>query len=359
MVALALTALAAAAQPPVTVDRIATSPADRIETRLVARDERSGRRFVLARARLRGRGTHIGGYSVVGRRVVYVKSRKGRRLTVVRLHVVRVGPRRIRRLGTLRLFRRRDAFEVPEDAIVTSRGELAWLTPDQVVVRRSGRRPRMLARGTFRGIALEDHRTLRLLGDTGWEYIDLRPGREPSCGGRSRFRPVLETPELVVTEAFYPDLEEPSYSLRVCRRADGRDPVVGSTFGLFPDGASFHVVGAIRDWAVIVDIYGARRGASYRVFAAQAGTGRRGLSAGLSEDRPGVPSSRLPFAVSDGGLVAWVSERDGAERLVTPTAGIPSYQVLDTGGPGSLRDLAFTGTTLTWTHDGVPRSGVP
>ena len=111
MLALALVTLAAAAPAPVTLAHRERYSRDGDVTyqRLVARDRR-GRRFVLARAQhveradFSRRGSVLGGSWVSGRRVVWVKARIGRRWTVTRLHVARVGSR-VDRLETLRLSR--------------------------------------------------------------------------------------------------------------------------------------------------------------------------------------------------------------------------------------------------------------
>jgi hypothetical protein len=368
MLALAMTALAMAAPGPVTISGGAWYSDDSgvVHSRVVARDRRSGRRFVLARGRLvvriRGsdRGSYVGGAWVAGRRVVWVKERVGRRWRVAWLHVVRVG-RTVRRLETRRLFRVRPTGSGPPlGAVITSRGELAWLTPDRVVARRPVRRPRVVARGAFEGIALEDDRTLRLTDDDGYAYVDLRPppGREPDCGGRERLKPVFESAEVIITQASYGDPEEADLSLRACRRADGRDPVVASLFSAFPDGRWLHVAGADRDWVLVVENFCGRGGCSWDVRAAQAGSGRRGPLAtfgrtGHPDDDPWYPEESALLAVSDTGLSAWVSEVDGVARLVAIVRD-DRYRVLDTGG--SLRDLAFSGSVLTWTHDGEPRS---
>ena len=60
------------------------------------------------------------------------------------------------------------------------------------------------------------------------------------------------------------------------------------------------------------------------------------------------------MAVSDGGVAAWLSKGD-VERVVV-VRGEGAYTVADSGPPGSIRDLAFTGSVLSWTHDGQPRA---
>lgn len=352
MLALALTVLAAAA-PPVTVHRIEFRRGDRSETRIVARDRHSGRRFVLARG---SRRTHLGDWWVSGRRVVYVEATSGGESKVVRLHVVRVAAS-VRRLQTLRLFLAPRRAYVPLDAVMTSRGRLAWLSPDGVIVRRRGGRRRVVSRETYDAIDLEDDRTLRL---DGREYIDLRPGSEPDCGGRERFRPVFRSRDVIVTRAAYGGIDVRTHVLRACRRADGRDPVVAVADSIFPGGVRLDVPGADRDWVVVTwlscDRYGG--GCSVSVRAMQAGSGRRGLGATFYEAREPDqywPPLGLGLAVSDAGLPAWVSEVRGVARLVAVLAD-DSYRVLDTGSPGAIRDLAFVGDTLMWTHEGEPRS---
>jgi hypothetical protein len=336
VLALALATLAAAASP-VEVDRDGS--------RLVALHD--GRRTVLARG-------VIGGYSVSGRRVAYVELRERTAL----LHVVRVG-RRLARLETLRLFRTRDRTP-PLDAVLTSRGALAWLTPRGVMLRRPGRRPRRLTRTPYTGIELEDDATLRL--GPHLRYIDLRPF--PGCGGRSRFGTVLETAELVVTEARYDTTEKSWTVLRACRREDGRDPVIEVNFDLFPDGSAIGVAGADRDWVVTTRDRGSRYGdAHVLVRSAQAITARRGPGATLSlyhgDPAPEFwPPNGGELAVSDAGVPAWVRLDDDLHRLVAiPRRG--RYRLLDSGPPGSIADLAFDGMTLHWTHDGGARSAIP
>jgi hypothetical protein len=302
----------------------------------------------------------IGGYSVSGRRVAYVKARVGRKWTVVRLHLLRVG-RGVNRLETLRLFRTRSNVP-PLDAVLTSRGELSWLTPRGVVLRRPDRRPRTITRTRYRSIALEDDATLRLRHGERLAFLDLRPF--PGCGGRSRFEPVLETADVIVTRARYEPVDETWELIRACRRADGRDPVVARAHAELPDGKTLDVAGADRDWVVFAKRAGDRYGDNYATIRAiEAGSGRRGPSAFFHEYR-GEPNPNmwLPFggevAVRDDGVSAWVSQRDDLHRLVAvPRQG--DHVVLDSGPPGSLGSLAFDGAALTWTHDGVPRSAIP
>jgi hypothetical protein len=356
MLALALTALAAAAPPPVTVHRIEFARGDRTETRLVARDRRSGRRTVLARGRMhRRRGSVVGGWSVAGRRVAYVKSRAGPKWTVVRLRVVRVG-RSVDRLETLRLFRVRTGREVPLDAVITSRGELAWLTPQGVFMRRPGRRPRAVSHKRYFGVELEDDRTLRLAG---FDYIDLRPApkSQPRCARRERFRSIFTSREVIVTRAIYDSIDEIWMVVRACRRATGRDPVVERSQDFFPDGSSFDVAGADRDWAVVLHTRcGRDQVCESLVRASQAGTARQGPGAVFSDiaDEYWLPPGR-ELAVSDAGVPVWVHEYAGVARLVVVHRR-GEHAVLDTGAAGSIRDLGFSGSVLYWRHDGVPRS---
>jgi hypothetical protein len=364
VLALALTALAAAA-PPLAVDRSEFTRGGRTETRLAAYDRRSGRRRVLAggsRGR-RGLGTFIGGWSASGDRVAYVEARAGRRRMVVRLHVVRVGAT-VERVETLWLFRRPTGRSVPLDAAMTSRGELAWLEPGGVFARRRGRRTRRVSRVRYGAVALEDDRTLRLSrGDADLAYLDLRPGRrpEPYCGGRSRFRRVLRTRHVVVSRARYVTSDRWWDAIRACRRSDGRDPLIDWTLSYFMLGSTLRVAGADRDWVVISNTACGHHGdgctSSYR--AHQAGTAREGPYVSLDSDVDPVGGpGRHGLAVSDRGLPAWVFQDAGGARLVV-VRGEDVYSVVDSGAPGSIRDLAWSGEVLSWTHDGVPRSFSP
>jgi hypothetical protein len=201
-----------------------------------------------------------------------------------------------------------------------------------------------VARDYFSDIALEDGRTLRLGGEDAEEFrfIDLRGQREPDCGGRSQFKPVFATDTLVVTQAHY-DRYLSDSAMRVCLRATGRDPVAISTVG--QDDEQLTVVGADREWVVITDIW-CWKECLHAVWALQAGTGRR-----AEQQLPAnLPQARQPLAVNEAGVAAWVADADGAARLYA------GGNELDSGPPGSLASLRFTGTTLTWTNAGVPKS---
>jgi hypothetical protein len=231
-----------------------------------------------------------------------------------------------------------------------------------VFVRRPGRRPRAVSRRRYWNVALEDDRTLRLTGAE-LDYFDLRraPRPNPRCARRERFRRIFRSREVIVTRAIYDTIDEIWTVVRACRRVTGLDPVVETSQDFFPDGSSFRVAGADRDWVVIVHTScGRSRDCQSFVRADQAGTARRGPGAVFwaSADEP-EPEYWLPpgreLAVSDAGIPAWVHENEGVARLVLVHRR-GAYAVPDAGAAGSIRDLAFSGSVLYWTHDGAPRS---
>jgi hypothetical protein len=353
--------------PPVTVTKSTRSGADRLTTtRLIACDRRRGRRIVLARGRLRDtqfglpRGTGVVGYSVAGRRVAWMKAHTGRRSVASRLHVVRVG-RRVQRLRAFTISRVQPDLVLPQiDVAITSRGDLAWLAPHvqrnryRVTLERVGHRAVVVATGDIDTLGIEDDRTLRIRVFERYRYIEIRPLREPRCGAREQFRPIFETATVLVTRATYGKRRQ-GMSVRVCRRADGRDPVVATVYDEVP---SLDVAGADRDWVVLVESRCLNPQCAYVVGAFEAGSGRRGPGARFLWP-PDIEDVLIPepgrlVAVSAGGVAAWVSVVDGVERLVVPRR--RRAHVLDSGAPGAIRDLAFAGTRLTWTNDGVPRS---
>jgi hypothetical protein len=157
-----------------------------LETAVVACDRRSGRSTVLRRAwlfsPLRGRsqGRVLEAASAAGRRVAWAERRIRRRVTTGRAAVSVV-----RRNGTATVLRERRVLRTGRwaelDVALTTRGELAWLAGERLVVEHPGRRPRVAARGEFYGLGVDDDRTLRWSEDGDLRFLDLRPWPAGTC----------------------------------------------------------------------------------------------------------------------------------------------------------------------------------
>jgi hypothetical protein len=332
-----------------------------VETAVVACDRRSGRTTVLRRARLvsplRGpeRGRSLEAASAAGRRVAWVERRIRRRVMTGRVAVSIV-----RRDGASTVLRERRVGRTRQwaelDVALTTRGELAWLAGDRLVVERPGRRPRVVARGELYGLGVDDDRTLRWLDHVEMRFLDLRPWPAGTCPERSRHRRVAATDQLVVTEARYGTPEESARVVRACVRATGADRVIALGNDALGFGTSAIVAGISGPWVVVVSGRHSRYEGCVeaRVEAIHAGTGAEGRAAVLPWCRS-TPSVDDPAVVTDGGIPAWIVREPARSALLA--AGPDGTAVeLDAAGPAGLSALTADGPRVRWLHDGAPRA---
>lgn len=335
-------------------------------------DHRHAKLTVLRRALMRGvngnrpRGAVVGDAAAAGRRVAWIESATGRggtRATVV------VADARTRRVVSHRraLRTRRRGFAYTLEIVISTRGELAWIVQTRfgidyetrLVLQRPGRPPRILRSAVPTGLRLEDDRTLSWnTGEATIRFLEL-PGRAPwpGCPERSRWRPVLTTPEMIVTRASYggPDAIE---LVRACWRANRTDPVVAR---IFDDGSGttphLDVLGADGRWLVFAESeveWRYTQGYCYppRVFTVDVGGG--GGGGGGRSARAQTPACRATFAtpgdavaVTERGSPAWIH----GDLLLSRDAEGKAIE-LDRGDVGSLR---AEGSRVLWTNGGVPR----
>ena len=296
---------------------------------------------------------------MAGARVAWAVVRSdGRRVTgVVRIAALR-RPRRVLRRLTVLPERRRSYL--PEVGVaLTTRGELAWLAAGRVVVRSSGGRREVIARGDLDALGLEDDRTLRWRDGAVMVYRDLRPWPVRGCPRRERFGIVLGTAEVLVTQAHYGgDGFFGSTITRACVRATAQERILGQTsFGL-GDGGHVDPVGASGTWVVSVRTSMSRYDGCVdaTVRAVEVVTGTEGRSGSVPWCQPSLlPDEGEPVAVTDRGIPAWiVRDRAGSRVLFAGADHVPTE--LDRGGRDSIAALRAEGSRVLWTRDGEPRT---
>jgi hypothetical protein len=248
-----------------------------------------------------------------------------------------------------------DPFAV-EPALLRG-GDLAWTVrtgtndPGRLVLARRGGRPRTLDRDA-RAVAAEDGVTLRWTHDDEIRYRDL--GRVPlrdGCPRRAAFAPVIATADMLVSVAEYDSAatedEEYVTVVRACVRGTRRDRVIAS-LGATMYGPDLAAVAARRGWVVLSESASAKDGTG--TYAAEWRTvhvdGRRGrtMSTGGGVDGPRAAQ----FTVTDAGVPA----RIHGDRVMSVDAAGRNVQL----DRGAVADLGASGTSLTWTNAGVPRS---
>jgi hypothetical protein len=245
-----------------------------LRTAVIACD--SGRRVVVRRARLvdpasgRPRGRTLTDVATAGGRVAWGEVRFGPRRMIGRLGVRGApGQERV-------VLRRRARSRVPTlEVVISSRGELAWLTGGRVLAARRRESARLVSRDAYLRLALEDDRTLRWRGQFGVRFADLRPSAAADCPRRSLFRVVAESADVLVTEAVYEWNGEVDHVIRACVRATGADPVIAQ-FIRMPDGDEGEVLEVSGRWVTLrrATIVRGRRLAAW-VVSVDAVTGER------------------------------------------------------------------------------------
>jgi hypothetical protein len=252
----------------------------------------------------------------------------------------------------------RDRRRKPQlDVVVTTRGETAWMTGGRVFAARPGRKPRVLGRSAFWGLGIEDDRTVRWRSAERDEprFADLRPWRGPGCPPRKRYRTEAESPEILVTRAWY-GIDAVWDVMRICVRATGRDPVRATALNDYGSGTSLRGATIAGPWVVVLtDVRNRYTGCDRTEIAVlRAGSrswlGRSG--AVLYCDGGLLPAT--PPVVTESGAPAWIA-RNGERSAVVTTAGY-SVITLDTAGLNGITNLTADGTAIHWLHDGAPRS---
>jgi hypothetical protein len=361
MVAAALIAALACPAEPALVERYR---AGRVDTRIVACD--GARRVVLRRARMvlpqdgPPAGRRITAVDAAGRRLAWgeIRRRAGGRVAG------RVLVARLER-GRLRVVHRRTVLRRPGglDVVLTSRGELGWVTRGHVLTATIRGPARVVARNAWSSkLGLEDDRTLRWRRESRAimrvGYEDLRPWPGRGCPARRAFRRRAAGPMAVVSTAYYSTYgDEKVEAVRLCDQATGADPVVLQLDGLFADYDAFERARVSGPWAVLFSVSVGRYPGCYaaRVRVRNALSGARGRGTSFGCERQRMPSGDDPLVVTDCGVPAWIVRSPGRSALLSTGDGLVE---LDSAGPDGLTGLVADGGTVRWLHDGQPRSAV-
>jgi hypothetical protein len=323
-----------------------------------------GRSVELARAVLHERdrrhsGSRLGAASAAGHRVAWIEEHhvRGTRTAVVALAAVGRKVRILRRFTAQRQ-RTRDSAEL--DVLLTRQGDLAWLAGTYdgggvVAVKQPGKPTRRLSAESGYRLAIEDGRTLRwYVGDTIYDFFDLR---SKPCPSRSRYTPFGGNDRVILTRGVYGHDEWDGTSVvRGCDPSTGRDRVLVQNVSDFSVTGYLTLVGLDRTWAVFFQDTVDRDGAGPAwLTVADVVTGRRtsGYTYNGSEaHRYPPPTDAGGFAVTDAGVLAWVSQ--GTLYALVATDKIVK---LDEGG--TIAGLQVDRDAVVWTHDGASRRVVP
>jgi hypothetical protein len=361
----------------------------RVRSRAVVCDRRTGRERTLARAwyrtvtdadrSLRGRGRWIQEAAAGGRWAAWVEARTGGRgmTTAVTLADLRTG--RVvwrRRVARTARFDFRSFSEYALDVAVSARADVGWIDHAGTVgVRQVGRGLRAVGRAVHAAyLDFEDDRTLRWFDGDGAVYVDLRGAPTPGrCPRRSRFRPLLTTPDVVVTRALYEPVwdsdEDYVEVVRGCHRASGRDPVIRQTEGGAPyGGEAIEILAARAEWVAMVT-YGSWKwgcpGFQLSTVSARDATVVREAFGGCTErDVPMSREDAVAVLITDAGAPVWQMRMDAAEErlytapVVRQIRGASPVE-LDRAPPGAIANLRVAGEAAHWTNAGRPRSVTP
>jgi hypothetical protein len=253
--------------------------------------------------------------------------------------------------------------------VVNRWGDLVWAAFDTpakgVWLWRIGRHPTRLAGDSVGHPRLfDDGRTLVL--DYGGRILDLRPPRlRDGCPDREQFEAVLSTPKALITRArLRMGEDETAIVWRTCWRSAHRDAVAYHALDghyLYP---RVRVMGYAEPWLLLSTEILAKtdRSAGLRlVNVASAATTSFGEAGALGQP---AWTSELDAVVLPDGSSAWVGKDPLSTRYaVELTRPDGSQTELDTASSGiptasPLTALSGQGFTLTWLHDGQPRSYV-
>jgi hypothetical protein len=323
-----------------------------------------GRSVELARAVLHERdrrpsGGRIGAASAAGRRVAWIEERhvRGVRTAVVALAAV---GRKVRILRRFTAQRQRTRQSAELDVLLTRQGDLAWLAGTYdgagvVAVTQPGKRTRRLSAEPGYRLAIEDGRTLRwYIGDTIYDFFDLR---SKPCPSRSRYTPFGHNDRVILTRGVYGHDEwNGTTVVRGCDPVTGRDRVLLQNVSDFSVTGYLTLVGLDRTWAVFFQDTVDRDGAGPAwLTVADVVTGRSRSAYtynGSEADSYPAPTAAEGFAVTDEGVLAWVSQR-------TLYALVASDKIVKLDEGGTIAGLHVDGDAVVWTHDGASRRVVP
>jgi hypothetical protein len=347
-------------------------------------NRRTGRTTVVRRARLvmkqselsgatlSARGRSIVSVSAAGRYVAWAEvsaASRDRAAVIVRLAEFPTG-----RVVHERVSRRRGygVYGLQVALVVNQWGELVW-SNNGVWLWRTGRHPTRLDRGEAEQIQLlDDGRTVE------WgpgRFFDLR--RLPLRGGcpdRENFETVVSTQNALVTRARVHIGVDGTFGdevalivWRTCWRSTHRDVVVYHALDGYKQFPAARLGGYTEPWLLIANRIAAPEYSVGRLRLVNVATGAiRSFGEAVALGQPAWQYEFDAVLLADGS-VAWFGEDNSGVMstryavVLTRTDGseaeLDSATVpLATGSP--LTALSANGTTLSWLHDGKPRSYV-
>jgi hypothetical protein len=330
-------------------------------------NRRRGRATVLARGRLEirrqasgivyARGRRVGAMSVAGRFVAWTEvSADGaaldRSAVVLRLATFPSGTVVRQRV----VLRGRGSLESGVGLVLNRWRDLVWAMPDgSTVLWRAGRQPSPLRAAEDAGpLRLYDGGRTLVWGE-GEHFVDLRrPRQRNGCPMRKSFEAVESTSHALVTRARLVLGDDPGDLIvwRTCWRAEHRDHVVFVGYDGWDPSLRDRLVRYAEPWLLL----GTEAGGRYSYLAGKLTLidVRSGTTTVMGGDWE-LPLGAVVLADSS---VAWVGNVPAPVPAFVLHLARPGMaaQELDTGS--SLTALSAQGSTLTWLHDGQPRSYV-
>jgi hypothetical protein len=315
-------------------------------------------------------GRSISSVTAAGRNVAWLEmTGTGAALDrmTLRLRVATLPSGRIIREKTLR--RGPTSFAAYEVSLALNRWQdLFWLNTDGAWRWRAGRQPVRVADKMTGTGPIEQFDGGRTVWAPGIGFLDLRglPIRD-GCPRRDGFHKIVSTDDLVVTKGTLPGHH---VVWRACWRRAHRDVVVFDGNPVGSDGSVFgraRVVGLAGRWLLVgTEVGSGKYAVSYgslrRVDVA------RGFVASLGDAHQNAQTlwhDNLGAVLLSDGAVAWVGQdaTTYSKYTVQLTRADGNQTELDSASSGlspnpPLTALAANGRTLTWLHDGQPRSYV-
>jgi hypothetical protein len=349
MVAAALVAALACPSQPALVERFRGRT---WHTAVVACD--GNRRVVMRRARMRRpehgppSGRRITSVDGAGQRVAWGELRRAAGRTTGRIVVSRLARGRARRVHSRVVLRRPADLEV----VLSTRGELGWLTRGRVLTATLRGPARVVSRRAWTGLALEDERTLRwwlYTSEPRLGYEDLRPWPAEGCPVRRRFGPEDAGDEVVATSShFLTAAFDVVTVVRACVRATGADPVIHQT-----GSDDFELARVSGPWVVILSTIGSRyTGCVWAIVDVLNAVDRvlGGRHSTFGCDRARMPDQDDPLVVTGRGAPAWIVRTPERSTLFTPAG--DGLIELDTAGADGITGLTASADAVQWLHDG-------
>jgi hypothetical protein len=240
--------------------------------------------------------------------------------------------------------------------------DVVWSVPRGVWLWRSGRAPRLLADGRWSAAPrLQLYDGGRTVAWDAEHVLDLRaPRQRHGCPRRAGFATVASTARALVTRARLPDEDHVDDFIvwRTCWRAEHRDHVVFAGDDADPDnefaghGLRDRAAGYAEPWLLL----DAERWSKYgdhdeRLILVDVTTG--GVTV-VADGRDDVDQAVL---LGDGS-VAWMSTSRTAPSTVALRLARRGTRPIDLDSGSALTALSASGNTLSWLHDGQPRTYV-